>query len=90
MRRLSQTRRRILAHLAKCNSERDGCPDAREIAQACGEHHRASDWAHGPLREMAFHGLVERVGVSPSNASTWRITDAGRTALDRETEETGR
>lgn len=78
---LSETRQAILRCLAQHDWERDGCPSAGEISVACGRTLRC--WANGPLREMRFDGLTEAVGYTLSGARTWRITDAGRAALDQ-------
>lgn len=80
MNRLSDTRIRILSVLDMIQ-ENEAAPDAREIAERCGEHRRASDWASGALREMAHHGLVTRLGITLRNSRTWQITRMGRTAL---------
>lgn len=79
--RLTEKRRRVLAALAAQDWQRDGCLTAYEVACKCRQQRNASDWAHAPLREMGGAGLVEIVGVGPSNSATWRITDAGRAAL---------
>lgn len=75
--KLTEKRRRVLEVLARVHDEgffpKEGI-NARTIAEVCGEHSHASDWAHQPLREMAFHGLVEPVGVDIFHAKTWVIT----------------
>lgn len=81
---LSDTRIRILRRLASQDLDRDGAESAREIAVACGEERRASDWATGALREMSYARpapLVRRFGTTMTHAATWTITDAGRAAL---------
>ncbi len=86
MAKLTEQRRRILSVLAREENRNHANLDAHEIAVACGEARRASDWAHGKLREMAFYGLVEPRGVTFSNSRTWAITDLGRLALQQEVE----
>ena len=79
MRPLSETRIAILKRLAGRNLDRDGAESAEEIRLAVG--HPKKGGAHGPLREMAWHGLVAPLGVTMTNAATWTITEAGRAAL---------
>lgn len=73
---ISETRIRILTRLAERNLDRDGAEAAEEIRLALGR--RTKGWANGPLREMAWHGLVAGLGVSMSGARTWTITEKGR------------
>jgi len=82
--KLTQQRRRILRFLTTDHAVAMP-PTARAIANHCGERHRASDWAHGKLREMAYRGLVMPAGVSGfGRGKTWRITDKGRRVLGEE------
>ncbi len=69
---------RVLRVLAKLT-----CPaTAREVAEMCGEHRRASDWARGLLVYLRRLGFAETTGgVGAFNAACWRITDAGRARL---------
>ncbi len=81
MKTLTDKQRRVLSVLARVDERKDCLPDAREVAQGCGEHSRASDWARASLQDLRKRGLVELAGHAMSGARTWRITSAGREAL---------
>jgi len=88
--RLTEQRREILSVLRRMTDEAESgdpnalLPDAREIARECGRRHNASDWAHSKLREMSRSGLCGAAGLTKVKSRRWRITDAGRAALNAE------
>lgn len=44
------------------------------------------EWATPTLVSLAREALVERLGKSSENAWCWRITEAGRAALTKDTQ----
>lgn len=80
--KLSEPATRVLRQLERAERLDWGSQTAYEIACGCGEERRAADWAHGKLRVLSWHKLVEPAGVAgDTNARTWRLTEAGRAAL---------
>lgn len=62
-------------------SSSESCPSGPEISYGLG--HRYRDWSDGKLRSLLARGLIEVAGSTFSNARTWRLTPAGRRALER-------
>jgi len=56
-------------------------PTGPEISMELGH---VAYWAAGKLASLEKRGLVERLGLSSSGAICFRITPAGRNALDKE------
>ncbi|WP_407531022.1 hypothetical protein [Methylobacterium oryzisoli] len=79
--KITEKRRRVLAALDAWDWEKNGCMTAFDIGHRCCRGNNFSDWAHAPLREMSAAGMVELVGKARCGSRTWRITDAGRAAL---------
>lgn len=61
----------------------DACPASSEISYVL--RHQYRDWADSKLKALLAKGLVEVAGSTFSNARTWRITDLGRAALQKDT-----
>lgn len=54
-------------------------PDGPDISEMT---RNPREWATPTLNSLERSGLVERLGKSVNNAWCWRITDAGRAALE--------
>lgn len=81
--KLTDGRVKILQYLASRNSEVDGSPSAMEIGRAVApDGVLRGEWASPHLRALEKAGLVEKHGWTTANARTWRITAAGRDAIN--------
>ncbi|WP_119256253.1 MarR family winged helix-turn-helix transcriptional regulator [Shinella zoogloeoides] len=78
--KLTEPQARVLSYLAR-RKEDDGPPSGPEISKALGH---PSYWAAGKLSSLERRGLVERLGTSFFGGNCYRITPAGRNALDKE------
>lgn len=56
-------------------------PTGPEISTTLGH---VAYWATGKLASLERRGLVERIGTSFNGGNCYRITPAGRNALDKE------
>lgn len=56
--------------------------DAWRVACLCNAR-SPSHWAHGKLRALERGGYIEAVGRNWGGSRRWRITEAGRTALEK-------
>lgn len=72
--------------VARCIGAAEVPLSARELAQSIyGHAWREADTGNvvRTVKRLVGHGLVEEAGRSPLGARTWRLTAAGRQALDR-------
>ncbi|KNY16925.1 hypothetical protein AKG11_11420 [Shinella sp. SUS2] len=78
--KLTDDQSRVLRYLAR-RKEYDGPPAGPEISKALGHSVR---WASGKISSLEKAGLVERLGTTFSSGVCYRITPAGRAALEKE------
>lgn len=78
--KLTEHQTRVLRYLAVGKGD-DGPPSGPEISKALGH---AAYWASSKLSSLERRGLVERLGTSFWGGNCFRITPAGRNALDEE------
>ena len=78
--KLTEHQTHVLSYLAR-RKEYDGPPSGPEISKALGH---PSYWAAGKLTSLEKNGFVERLGTTFSGGNCYRITSAGRNALDKE------
>ena len=72
---------KLWIYLHRRRKESDFPPSGPEISKALGH---PSYWAAGKLASLDKNGLVERLGTTSSGGNCYRITPAGRNALDKE------
>ena len=79
-RELTEAQRDVLGYLEGFDTDRDGCPSSPEIRDGLGRGVMRP--VNTPLAALRARGLVERMGQSFTGAWCWKITPAGRAALE--------
>lgn len=83
--RTTGKQRETLALLRAANAHHDSCLSAYELAYFSGARSGViseGERIHARLKTCERKGWVERVGVTMTNARTWRLTEAGTAALE--------
>lgn len=76
--KLTEAQRQVLNYLAR-RKEFDGPPTGPEIS---GDLGHVPYWSAGKIASLEKRNLVERLGVSFTGGNCYRITPAGRAALE--------